>query len=72
MGKAHVPMKKSFTVLITIEEESKGNNSRICEELELGRFDSEEAARECMTEILEDAGYEEEETDAEEEETNSR
>lgn len=65
--------KKSFTVLITLEEEeSHANNSRICEELELGRFDNEKDARECLAEILEDAGYEEEEDDAEEEETNSR
>lgn len=67
MGKDGLPVSKSkFTVVLTIEETGK-TVDRICEELELGRFDSEDEARQCMTEILEDSGYEEEESEEEEE-----
>jgi hypothetical protein len=52
-------MSKEFVILISIEEES-GKANRICQELELGRFETEEEAQDCLGEILEDAGYDEE------------
>jgi len=61
-----MPKKESYIVTMSIERISPTPDlSEILETVELGTFNNEEEARECLNDILEGNGYEDEDEPAE-------